>query len=68
LRQNKYGLSPQEREIAHASFGAIKDARTGRMTDLSPEEKEEAYARNRAKYRGMIADGSYSNHQGLVRR
>jgi hypothetical protein len=66
--QNKYGLSQAEIEIAHNSYGAIKDKRTGQMLDLTPEEKEEAYVRNREKYRAMVRDGSYSNDQGSVRR
>jgi hypothetical protein len=64
--QNKYGLSPQEAEIARNSFGPIK--KNGRMVDMSDDDKLRSYAFNKQKYRNMIADGSYSNHQGLVTR
>jgi hypothetical protein len=64
--QNRYGLSPQEAEIARNSFGPIKQ--NGRYVDMSDDEKLRTYALNRQKYRNMVADGSYSNHQGLVTR
>lgn len=56
---NKWGLSNDESEIARNSFGS---------QDLTNDQREEIYARNKAKYRSMLADGTYSNSQGSVRR
>jgi hypothetical protein len=55
---NKYGLTPTEVEIARNSFGAIKD-RSGRMSDLSDDQKCELYVRNRAKLARMRQTGEY---------
>jgi hypothetical protein len=63
---NKFGLSPAEAEVARNSFGPIK--RNGRMVDMTDDEKLEAYAKNKQRYRSMVADGSYSIDQGSVRR
>jgi len=54
---NKYGLSPDELEIAHGAGG-----------DMSKEEKEELYARNRDKLRYTRATGQYRDDQGRVGR
>ncbi|MGJ4939297.1 hypothetical protein ACQR1W_01885 [Bradyrhizobium sp. HKCCYLS1011] len=56
---SKYGLSEQEREVAH---NWTSDA------SLSNDERERIYAEQRAKYRQMRADGSYRDDQGMVRR
>jgi hypothetical protein len=56
--QNRYGLSQEEREIAHASFTDRKD-----MPPMSLEDRERAYAVSKNKYRSMLANGSYSNQR-----
>jgi hypothetical protein len=45
-------LTAAEREIAHNSFGD---------PNMSNEQKELLYLRNRQKYQKMRADGSYSD-------
>lgn len=52
---NQITLTAEERQIARNSFGSVN----GR--ELSPAEKERLYALNKAKYKRMLADGSYSD-------
>ena len=54
---NRFGLSETERSVAHNSFTAY---------DMTKEQKEELYARNRQKYQHMKATGQYSVDQGRV--
>jgi hypothetical protein len=64
---NRYGLTPDEVEVAKNSFGAIRD-RDGHLVDLSDDQKFEIYARNKARYRHMRQTGEYRDDQGQVRR
>ncbi|SRR5579871_2109787 len=59
---NKYGLSPEEIDIARNSFGAIKQGRG--YVDLSDDEKQRLYYENREKYRSMLASGKISRQGG----
>ena len=52
---NQITLTAEERAIARNSFGAINGK------ELTPAEKERLYALNKAKYKRMLADGSYSD-------
>jgi hypothetical protein len=63
---NQFGLSQDEIEVAHNSFGPIK--RNGHYVDLSKDEKERLYAEQKHKHRYMVATGQYSVNQGSVRR
>ncbi|MET4372556.1 hypothetical protein ABIA99_005265 [Bradyrhizobium sp. LB12.1] len=57
LPVNRYGLTAAETDVALNSFSGVSDA-----------EKLESYARNKSKYRGMLARGEYSNnYQGSVK-
>jgi len=56
--QSRYGLSPEEQEIAHASFVDRKD-----MPPMSLEDRERAYAVQKNKYHAMLANGSYSKQR-----
>lgn len=47
---NRFGLSPEEIEIAHKSFST---------TGATKEEKERLYAENRAKLHRMRSTGEY---------
>jgi hypothetical protein len=51
---NKFGLSEEQRELAHAALIDRPD-----MPRLTDEQKEEIYARNLGKYRHMVASGQY---------
>jgi hypothetical protein len=55
---NRYGLSQDELDVAHGSFG----------TSMSKDEKERLYAENKARYQHMRATGVYRDDQGSVRR
>jgi hypothetical protein len=55
---NRYGLSREEQEIAHASFVDRKD-----MPPMSLEDRERQYTIQKNKYRAMIANGTYSNQR-----
>jgi hypothetical protein len=52
---NKFGLSEEERSVAHASLVDRKD-----LPPMSLEAREEIYARNKHRYRSMLANGTYS--------
>lgn len=54
---NKYGLTEEEADVARHSYSGSTD-----------DEKMQAYAQNRAKYRHMVQTGQYSNDQGMVKR
>lgn len=51
---NKITLTPEEREIARNSFGALPG-----QPVLSNEEKEKLYAQNKLKLQRARANGSY---------
>lgn len=53
-------LTAEERLIARNSFGAIKDS-TGKMVDLTNEQKEMLYAKNKQKYQQQLANGQYTD-------
>jgi hypothetical protein len=57
--QSRYGLSPEEQSIAHASFVDRKD-----MDPMSLEERERVYAIQKNKLRAMKANGTYSDQKG----
>lgn len=57
---NKYGLSPDEIEIARGV--ASGDRR------MSNDERERLYAENKSRYQRMRATGEYRDDQGTVRR
>lgn len=59
--RSRFGLTPEEQEIARLGPHTHKDYPRERF--LTDDQKEEIYARNRAKYRAMIANGSYSNQR-----
>src|SRR6202035_3088480 len=48
--QSRYGLSPEEQEIAHATFVDRKD-----MPPMSLEDRERVYAIQKNKYRQKLA-------------
>jgi hypothetical protein len=52
---NKFGLTEEERSVAHAALVDRKD-----LPPVSLEEREEIYARNKHRMRQMIANGTYS--------
>jgi len=58
-QHNQYGLSKEEVEAAHNSFGPIK--KDGMWVDLTNEQKEQKYAENRLKLRQMRASGQYTD-------
>jgi hypothetical protein len=53
---SRYGLTPEQAEIARKSLVDRRD-----LPPMTDDQKYETYARNRAKYHGMLRDGSYSN-------
>jgi hypothetical protein len=57
--RNQFGLSPDEVEIAHKSFGPIKDKDTGLLADLSPEAKERLYLEKKLLLQRKRASGEY---------
>jgi hypothetical protein len=59
-RANRYGLSPDELDIAHGL--ASGDDR------MSNDQREATYAANKEKLRVMRATGQYRDDQGTVRR
>jgi hypothetical protein len=61
-RGNQFGLSPEQVEVAHNSFGPIK--REGRYVDLSNAEKEKLYAEQVNRYHHLLATGQYRNQTG----
>jgi hypothetical protein len=52
-------LTEEERQIARASIVDRPD-----MPPLTNAQKEYLYWKNREKYRGMVADGTYSEQKG----
>ena len=58
--QRTVHLTAEERAIARNSFGSIKDS-TGKMVDLTNEQKEMLYAKNKQKYQKMLANGEYQD-------
>ncbi|MCK1480483.1 hypothetical protein IVB27_38565 [Bradyrhizobium sp. 197] len=56
---NRFGLTELEADVARNSYSA---------PGVTDDQKMQAYAHNRAKYRHMVQTGQYSNDQGLVRR
>lgn len=69
-KPNKYGLSPEEVEMAHAAIPDRHDIRDayGSRVVLSADDKEARYAEQKAKYRQMLATGQYSNQTDQGRR
>jgi len=57
---NRYGLSRDEIEVAHGLASGDRK--------LTNEQREEAYARNKARYQQARRDGSYRDDQGRVTR
>ncbi|WP_316234235.1 hypothetical protein [Bradyrhizobium sp. SZCCHNR1098] len=57
---NKFGLSPEEEEIARSIGGSIKG-----MTD---EQRLERYAQQKQRYQQARASGEYRDDQGRVTR
>ena len=55
---NRFGLSKDEIEVANSHPDS----------SMTPDQKQELYARNREKYRHMRATGEYRDDQGTVRR
>jgi hypothetical protein len=53
---SKYGLSEEEKSVAHAALIDRKD-----LPPLSLEEREREYARNKNRLAAMRANGSYSD-------
>jgi hypothetical protein len=65
-QRSKFGLSPEEQEIARLLPNEHKDYRHSNGTPqyLSDDMKEEIYRRNRDKLRTMRANGSYRDQTG----
>ena len=57
--RHKYGLSPDEVEVARAATANPK---------LTHDDKEKLYAEQRNRYRNARATGAYRDDQGSVRR
>jgi hypothetical protein len=60
--RSRFGLSPEESEIARMLPNQHKDY--PKEPFLSDDQKEEIYARQRAKLRAMRANGSYRDQTG----
>ena len=58
---NRYGLSPEEIDIAHKSY-----TERGDRSDLTRDQKEQLYAQQKAKLQHMKRTGEYSVDQGQV--
>ena len=56
-QRNKFGLSPEEVDIAHRSFSG--ESLGHRDQGMTLEQKEESFARNKAKLHRMRANGEY---------
>jgi hypothetical protein len=54
---SKYGLTEAEREVAHNSFGRIRV--NGNYVDISNDEKEALYLKQKQKLHQMRATGEY---------
>jgi hypothetical protein len=65
-QRSRFGLTPEEQEIARLLPDTHKDyrERNGAPQYLSDDQKEEIYARNRAKLRTMRQNGSYRDQTG----
>jgi hypothetical protein len=59
---NRYGLSPEEVEVARKAYYDRNDGKT----DLSNDQKEALYAHNKEKLRQMKATRQYDDTQGQV--
>ena len=57
---NRYGLNRDEMEVAHGLASGDRS-----MTNA---QREETYARNKARYQQARASGSYRDDQGSIRR
>ncbi len=55
---NRFGLNKDEIEVANSHPDS----------SMTPDQKQELYARNRERYRHMRATGEYRDDQGTVRR
>jgi hypothetical protein len=62
---NRYGLSPEEVDIAHKSY-VDRSGRDGLETNLTNDQKEALYSRNKEKLRQMKATRQYDDTQGQV--